>query len=77
MPDLVKLNVTARWWNTEQPLTHSLDLSKEGLAMDATQSPPEQWKPIAGFDGLYEVSDHGRVRSTTRVVTTRLGVQQV
>lgn len=28
----------------------------------------EQWKPIAGFEGLYEVSDLGRVRSLDRVV---------
>ncbi len=28
----------------------------------------EQWKPIAGFEGLYEVSDMGRVRSLGRVV---------
>lgn len=23
----------------------------------------EEWRPVAGFEGLYEVSDHGRVRS--------------
>ena len=23
----------------------------------------EVWKPVAGYEGLYEVSDHGRVRS--------------
>ena len=26
----------------------------------------EIWKPIAGFEGLYEVSNYGRVRSLTR-----------
>ena len=26
------------------------------------------WKPIVGFEGLYEVSDDGRVRSLNRVV---------
>ena len=26
----------------------------------------EQWKPIPGFENLYEVSDQGRVRSLTR-----------
>ena len=25
--------------------------------------PPEQWRPIVGYDGLYEVSSHGQVRS--------------
>lgn len=27
----------------------------------------EQWRPIAGYEGIYEVSDHGRVRSLDRV----------
>lgn len=26
----------------------------------------EQWRPIIGYEGLYEVSDHGRVKSLTR-----------
>jgi hypothetical protein len=30
---------------------------------------PEVWKPVTGFEGLYEVSDHGRVRSIDRVET--------
>lgn len=29
----------------------------------------EQWKPIDGYEGYYEVSDMGRVRSIDRVVT--------
>ena len=29
----------------------------------------EVWKPVVGFEGHYEVSDHGRVRSVDRVVT--------
>jgi hypothetical protein len=28
--------------------------------------PPERWKPILGYEGMYEVSDHGRVRSLKR-----------
>lgn len=27
----------------------------------------EQWRDIAGFEGIYQVSDHGRVRSLDRV----------
>lgn len=27
----------------------------------------EQWKPVVGFEGWYEVSDHGNVRSVPRV----------
>ena len=28
----------------------------------------EEWRPVKGFEGLYEVSNHGRVRSLDRVV---------
>lgn len=28
----------------------------------------EQWKPVVGFEGYYEVSDQGRVRSVDRIV---------
>lgn len=28
----------------------------------------EQWKPVPGYEGYYEVSDHGHVRSLPRVV---------
>lgn len=28
----------------------------------------ENWKAIPGFEGLYEVSDHGRVRSLDRII---------
>jgi hypothetical protein len=34
---------------------------------------PEQWKPVVGFEGLYEVSDHGRVRSLDRIVSRPTG----
>ena len=34
---------------------------------------PEQWRPIAGYKGAYEVSDKGRVRSVTRTITTAHG----
>jgi len=33
----------------------------------------EQWLPIPGYEGLYEVSDHGRVRSLGRSFTRRDG----
>lgn len=29
----------------------------------------ETWKPVVGFEGLYEVSDRGRVRSVDRAIT--------
>lgn len=31
-------------------------------------SQTEEWRPVVGFEGLYSVSSHGRVRSETRVV---------
>lgn len=36
----------------------------------------ENWRPIPGYEGLYEVSDHGRVRSVDRVVQTKVGPQR-
>jgi hypothetical protein len=30
----------------------------------------EQWRPVIGWEGLYEVSDMGRVRSLARVTST-------
>jgi hypothetical protein len=33
----------------------------------------EHWLPVLGYEGLYEVSDLGRIRSVNRIVQTRLG----
>ena len=33
----------------------------------------EEWKPVVGFEGYYEVSDMGRVRSLDRVVSGKDG----
>lgn len=38
--------------------------------------PTEQWLPIAGWDGMYSVSNLGRVRSEARVVTYASGKRQ-
>jgi hypothetical protein len=40
--------------------------------VDATQT-PEEWRPILGYEGRYEVSDHGRVRSISRQIHLRDG----
>ena len=37
---------------------------------DATPA-PERWLPVVGWEGLYEVSDLGHVRSLDRTVTMR------
>lgn len=36
----------------------------------------ERWLPVPGWEGLYFVSDHGRVRSEDRVIERRDGVRQ-
>jgi hypothetical protein len=37
----------------------------------------EHWKPIPGYEGLYEVSDLGRVRSLDRITTDKHGCKAV
>ncbi|SCC11074.1 NUMOD4 motif-containing HNH endonuclease [Rhodococcus qingshengii] len=39
--------------------------------MNATQ---ERWKSVVGYEGYYEVSDHGRVRSVDRTVVSSVGI---
>lgn len=34
----------------------------------------EQWKPVVGYEGLYEVSDQGRVRSLDRICRDKNGL---
>ena len=36
----------------------------------------ERWAPVPGFEGLYSVSDYGRVRSEARLVAGRYGNEQ-
>lgn len=36
--------------------------------MADSQPTQEQWKPVPGYEGYYEVSDQGRVRSLDRVI---------
>ena len=33
----------------------------------------EQWKPVLGYEGLYEVSDQGRIRSLDRPMRNKRG----
>jgi hypothetical protein len=44
-----------------QPLTTALPVMAESYGA-------ERWLPVVGFEGLYEVSDYGRVQSVDRVV---------
>ena len=34
----------------------------------------EQWKPIKGYEGLYEISNLGRIRSLSRWVSNKRGI---
>lgn len=36
----------------------------------------ERWLPVVGFEGRYEVSDHGRVRSVDRIAQTATGARR-
>lgn len=33
----------------------------------------EEWKPVIGYEGIFEVSNYGRVRSLDRMITNSLG----
>lgn len=62
--------------NTIRPLTHPSGMSRVGgLAVDAT--PVERWLPVVDWEGLYEVSDRGRVRSVDRTVPGRWGLTRL
>ena len=43
------------------------------MALETGRDTSEQWLPIRGFEGEYEVSDHGQVRSLDRYVRNRSG----
>jgi len=40
-------------------------------------APDELWRPVVGFEGLYEVSDLGRVRGLDRLVPRRGGTTRL
>jgi hypothetical protein len=37
--------------------------------------PPERWRAIPDYEGFYEVSDRGRVRSLDRIIYRRNGMR--
>lgn len=45
----------------------------EGVYMSEVSRDQERWLPVVGYEGYYEVSDQGRVRSVDREVVTRAG----
>lgn len=44
------------------------------MAATIKSLPGEIWKPVVGWDGYYEISDHGRLRSVERIVYRPSGV---
>lgn len=42
----------------------------------STQITQEEWRDIPGYEGLYQVSDHGRVKSVARTITRSNGHPQ-
>lgn len=37
----------------------------------------ERWKDIEGYEGLYQISDHGRVKSLKRVVSNGTSIRKI
>ena len=48
------------------PRRRDLSGLKQRLTGHPCERDMEQWRPVVGFEGLYEVSDLGRVRSLPR-----------
>lgn len=44
--------------------------------MHQQTTPPERWLPVVGFEGFYEVSDHGRLRSVDRHMAGKDGTRR-
>lgn len=40
-----------------------------------TQPNPERWLPVLGYEGLYEVSDHGRIKTCARIQVQKNGTR--
>lgn len=36
----------------------------------------EEWRPVVGYEGIYEVSNMGRVKSLSRTITTSVGTKK-
>lgn len=69
--DLLEYRRGRERWTAHLPLTHTSSIEANGGA--AMQSTHEIWKPIPCYEGSYEASDHGRIRSLDRTIIERSG----
>lgn len=65
--DLLEYRRGRERWSAHRPLTRTSSTTPNGGA--AMQSTQERWLPIPGYEGMYEASDHGRIRSLDRTIT--------
>lgn len=56
---------------------HDDTLERDRMAAEqSTQTTPERWLPVPGYEGAYEVSDQGRVRSLARTIPIKNGTHR-
>lgn len=46
------------------------------LTPTTTPTDQELWKPVQGYEGVYEISNHGRLKSLSRQLKNRFGLYQ-
>ncbi len=59
-----------------QTLSRARDETMAELPLAMRSASGEEWRAVAGYEGLYEVSNQGRVRSLARVVRKSDGTKQ-
>ena len=58
-------------------MSESRTTAQQRLQLPSSQATPERWRQVLGFEGLYEVSDMGRVRSLARRVKNAAGSESL
>ncbi len=62
----------SRWRRHGDPLT-AFRPNGRASQEPCTCRTPEEWRSIPGYEGVYDASDHGRIRSLSRVIYPRAG----
>ena len=65
--DLLEYNRGRERWAAHLPLTHPVRVTERRAVMQPSNT-PEEWRPVVGYEGRYEVSDHGKVRTVGRTI---------